>query len=139
MKGLTVEDRLQVQDLIVSYVTLLDLGKFDALAGLFLPAGVLELPEKRLQGSEQIRTHFQTASVQALHKDRLHHADSVSVGSCDWDCLVRSHYCETGRSAGGGALVLLTGGIFEDLIVHCNQGWKFSSRKFSPASPPQAS
>ena len=31
-------------------------------------------------------------------------------------------------------LVLLTSGVFEDLIVHCNHGWKFSSRKFKPAS-----
>lgn len=130
MRRLSVEDRLQVQDLVVSYVTLLDLGKFDAVAGLFLPTGALELPDKRLQGSEEIHAYFQNASVQASHRDRLHHADSLSVGTCDWDCLVRSHYFETGRGAEGGALVLLTSGVFEDLIVHCNHGWKFSSRKF---------
>jgi len=135
MKRLTVEDRLQVQDLVVSYVTLLDQGKFDALADLFLPTGVLELAaDTRLQGSGEVRTYFQTAFVQASHRDRLHHADSISVGSCEWDCLVRSHYFETGRGSSGGPVVLLTSGVFEDLIVHCNHGWKFSSRKFTPAS-----
>lgn len=139
MKRLTVEDRLQVQDLVVSYVTFLDLGKFDALADLFLPAGVLELPEAQLRGSGEVRTYFQATPVQTSHRDRLHHADSISVGSCDWDCLVRSHYFETGRNGTGGPVVLLTSGVFEDLIVHCNHGWKFSSRKFHPANPPQAS
>jgi hypothetical protein len=134
VKRLTVEDRIQVQDLVVSYVTFLDQGKFDALADLFLPAGVLELAETRLQGGGEVKTYFQSASVQASHRDRLHHADSISVGSCDWDCLVRSHYFESGRGASGGPLVLLTSGVFEDLIVHCNHGWKFSSRKFKPAS-----
>jgi hypothetical protein len=132
MKRLTVEDRLQVQDLVVSYVTFLDLGKFDALADLFLPTGVLELAETRLQGSGELKAHFQSTVVQAAHRDRLHHADSISVGSCDWDCLVRSHYFETGRGASDGPVVLLKSGVFEDLIVHCNHGWKFSSRKFRP-------
>jgi len=130
MKRLSVEDRLQVNDLVVSYVTFLDLGQFDSLAGLFLPAGVLELPENRLQGSPAIRAYFQSPDVQASHKERLHHADSISVGSCDWDCLVRSHYFETGRGSEGAGSVLLASGVFEDLIVHCSDGWKFSHRKF---------
>lgn len=132
LKRLSVEDRLQVHDLIVGYVTLLDLGQFDALASLFLPTGVIELPQTRLQGSTEIRTYFQTAAVQSSHRDRLHHADSISVGSRDWDCIVRSHYFETGRGAGREESVLLTSGVFEDLIVHCNDGWKFSHRKFAP-------
>jgi hypothetical protein len=130
MKRLSVEDRLQVNDLVVSYVTFLDLGRFDSLAGLFLPAGVLELPESRLEGAEAIRAYFQTPDVQASHKERLHHADSISVGACDWDCLVRSHYFETGRDAAGAGSALLASGVFEDLIVHCSDGWKFSNRKF---------
>ena len=123
-----MEDRLQVHDLVVRYVTCLDLGQFDALASLFLPEGVLELPEIRLQGSEEIRTYFQTDSVQALHGNRLHHADSISVGCHDWDCIVRSHYLESGRGTNGEPVLLATG-VFEDLIVHCTEGWKFSSRK----------
>lgn len=132
MRRLSVEDRLQVHDLVVSYVTFLDLGQFDALAGLFLPAGVLELPDIRVQGIEEIKRYFETDSVQADHKNRLHHADSISVGSHDWDCIVRSHYFETGRGT-DGELVLLGGGVFEDLIVHCNGGWKFSHRKLLAA------
>jgi hypothetical protein len=132
MKRLSLEDRLQVNDLVVSYVTFLDLGQFDALAGLFLPAGVLELPDIRLQGTEEIRTYFQTDSVQADHKARHHHADSISIGVHDWDCIVRSHYFETGRGAAGEP-ALLASGAFEDLIVHCNDGWRFSSRKLVEA------
>jgi hypothetical protein len=139
MKRLSVEDRLQVQDLVVSYVTLLDLAQFDALAGLFLPTGVLELPEKRLQGIGEIRAHFQNESIQAQHRDRLHHADSVAVGSRDWDCIVRSHYFETERGSGREECVLCASGVFEDLIVHCTEGWKFSTRKFSPAGRRPAS
>jgi hypothetical protein len=129
MKRLSVEDRLQVHDLVVSYVTFLDLAKPDELAGLFLPAGVLELPDIRLQGSEEIRTYFQTDSIRARHQERLHHADSIWVGVHDWDCIVRSHYVETGRSGDGGGPGLLASGVFEDLVVHCNDGWKLSNRK----------
>ena len=130
-KRLSLEDRLEVQDLIVSYVTLLDLGQFDALAGLFITTGVLELRDTRLQGHGEIGKYFQTASVQSRHQGCLHHADSILASSRDWDCIVRSHYFETGRSAGGGEPALLTRGVFEDLIVHCNDGWKFSNRKFN--------
>jgi hypothetical protein len=131
LKRLSLEDRLEIHDLVVGYSTFLDLQQFDELPRLFLGAGVLELPETKLRGAEQIGTYFQTASAQSAHQGRLHHADSIWVCSHDWDCVVRSHYFETGRSPETGGQALLVSGVFEDLIVHCNDGWKFSSRKFT--------
>jgi hypothetical protein len=135
LKRLSLEDRLEIQDLVVSYARLLDLRQFDELAGLFAVGGVLELPDKKLHGVERIKAHFQAASAQWRPKDRLHHVDSVWVCSCDWDCAVRSHYFETGWSSVRDEPVLLTSGVFEDLIVHNDGVWKFSSRKFESLDP----
>jgi hypothetical protein len=139
LKHLSLADRLEIQDLIVGYAALLDLRKFGELADLFDASGVLELPGTHLQGVAQIRTCFEAESAQSWHRDRLHHVDSIWIDCRDWDCIARSHYFETGWNPTRGECTLLTNGVFEDLIIHGTDGWKFSRRKFSPANPLPAS
>ena len=130
LKRLSHEDRLEIQDLIVSYAALLDLQRFDELTGLFIACGVIELPDGRLQGVPEFISHLQSTPAR-----RLHHVDSIWLSCCAWDCQARSHYFETGWDAARSETVVLTAGIFEDLIVHVDDQWRFGRRRFDPLDP----
>ena len=130
-KGLTLRDRIELQDLLARYAWALDTGHVDALVACFTPDAVVieevfEQPD-RWEGHESIRRlaeHYRTAPG---FPGRQHHVSQVLVEGDAARCAIRSYVFVT-ECRGEPPYVTRFAGYYEDRAVKRRGEWLFEER-----------
>ena len=113
--------------LMIRYTHLVDEGQASLVADLFVPDGVWESPDARLDGQEAIRTAFLRREQSSRSSRHICtniaidvHADDEATGLC-YLTLFRTDGAPRGTTPD---LV----GVYRDRFVRTEQGWRFVSR-----------
>lgn len=132
-----LQDRAEIEELVVRYVTALDTLDADTYADVFTEDAVYEVPGAVHEGRAAIRkivTDLQAGRARAAAEGRepaaLYHVMSnTSIEIVDDDEARHTSYAQTVRAAENGQFVVGFMGRYEDVIVKRDGRWQILSRK----------
>jgi hypothetical protein len=133
--SLTVEDRLDLLELVNDYARYFDAGDADAWAGLFVPDGCFVLEGGReVQGHDTLAEFVRTRTLES--PGIRHLTTNVSVRAAG-ESATGSAYALVLRTRPGEAVRLRTAGTYEDEFVRAEGAWRFRLRRFIPWLSPE--
>jgi ketosteroid isomerase-like protein len=130
--GLTVEDRLDIAELIARFAHCSDYGDWDGLASLYRDDVVTEMDGQtiRYTGIAEQVAHARESDAQAQGKNR-HYNFNLMIET-DGD-TIKARYAFMNVNAGRApmsAKIVVTGRM-SDTVVKTPQGWKIAHRHVS--------
>ncbi|MEU1996744.1 nuclear transport factor 2 family protein [Nocardia gamkensis] len=128
---LSIDDRLEINDLIAAHGHLMDAGELDRMDELFTPDVVYDLTEL---GFGELR------GITALREAALALGDANPVGHHITNVLITQNDAGTVVVRSKGIGINADGGCgsvtYEDVVVRESAGWRISYRKVVPRRAP---
>jgi actinorhodin biosynthesis protein ActVIA len=128
--ALTIEDRLDIQDLLSRYAHHFDSGEGEAWAALFTPDAVCEVPSLRLEGAAQLRTLPAKSAEHSGGKFRHLITNILAEPDGDGRATVLAYGLLTDWREGGKFVMLAT---YTGVLVKGAAGWRIADLKATPA------
>ena len=130
-RGLTVADRIAIQDLLARYAWALDTGDVDSFVECFTPDAVVieevfEEPD-RWEGHASLRRLAEHYKSVPDFPGRQHHVSQVLAEGNARRCAVRSFTFVT-ECRGEPPYILRFAGYYEDEVVKVRGTWLFEQR-----------
>jgi uncharacterized protein (TIGR02246 family) len=128
--GLTIEDHMEIQDLVARYNQAVDSGNGSAFADTFTEDGALDAAGSVLQGREALQG-FADAVPSSVNQPRHIATNLVIEGDGD-QARVRAYlqmYALMGEPARQG---VAASGKYDDRLAKVNGSWRFLRRTFTP-------
>ena len=128
-EALTAADRVEIFDLCARYGMHFDAGDGEACAALFAPGGAFVGPSGAVSGQEPI-----AAMVAARHEQmpELRHFPTCPALDASEGGARASSYVFALRLDEEPSIRLLTIGRYDDEFERLAEGWRFSTRKYTP-------
>jgi uncharacterized protein (TIGR02246 family) len=130
MAGMSIEDRLDVMDLVARYAECVDTADVEGYAGLFMPDGVVEHSAGSVKGRDAIRDW-----VAGLAKDRrigpeskLKHVLGLPVIRGDGHRCTARTYVVIPRQMESGEISTRLAGAYKDDLVKQDGQWLIEKR-----------
>lgn len=122
-------DRIAITDVINRYGTTIDAGDYEGLASCFSPDAVVRYGGGReFRGGEAVAEFVKGATVELVAQQHLLGNHEIAL---DGDRATATTYLHAtqieGEEAGGG--VIVTGGIYRDVLVRTGGGWLIAERE----------
>ena len=122
-------DRIAITDVINRYGTTIDAGDYEGLASCFSPDAVVRYAGGReFRGGEAVAEFVRGATVGLVAQQHLLGNHEIAL---DGDRATATTYLHAtqieGEEAGGG--VIVTGGIYRDVLVRTGGGWLIAERE----------
>jgi uncharacterized protein (TIGR02246 family) len=132
-----VEDRAEIEELVVRYVTALDTLDADAYANVFAENAEFDVTGTVYRGRDAIReivasleASRDASLAEGTEPARLYHVMSnTSIEIIDETEARHTSYAQTVRQADDGQFVVGFMGRYEDVIVKRDGRWQILSRK----------
>ena len=126
---LTVEDKLEIQELVARFAHCSDYGDWAGMEALYTPDIVTEMEgiSMRYEGVAAQIEHAKASDQQAAGKNRHYHFNLVIDENAEG---VFANYFIVNVNAGSvpmGATIVVTG-RHRDRVVKTQSGWKFAHR-----------
>jgi hypothetical protein len=129
-RGLSVEDRLDIIDLVARHAWCVDTGDVDGWVDTFAESGIFDLSGgRRYEGHTQLRQYMEQATRDRPFPGQQHHASQVVIEGEGSRCHVRSYLVGTQRVSTGAA-VLYALGSYSDTCIKQGGRWVFEKRIF---------
>ncbi len=122
--ALSIEDRLDIQDLAARYNTAIDSGDAEAWAATFTPDGTFESGGRTHQGTEAL-TAFARGFADRMAGARHWNNNMIIEG--DGDQATLRCYLLLMRAG-----QVVTSARYEDTLRRVDRQWRFASRKVVP-------
>lgn len=128
---LSVEDRLDIQELLARYAWTFDMGDVDGFVACFTEDAILcedafEEPD-RWTGADGIRAMAQFFFSRPSFPGRQHHVTHILIEGNDDAAVVRS-FCLVTDCKGEPPFPVRFAGHYLDEVVRTDLGWRFRSR-----------
>ena len=122
-------DRIAITDVINRYGTTIDAGDYEGLAACFTPDAVVRYGGGReFRGGEAVAEFVRSMTVGLVAQQHLLGNHEIVL---DGDRATATTYLHAtqieGEEAGGG--VVVTGGIYRDVLVRTDGGWLIAERE----------
>lgn len=130
MSSLSVEDRVDLIDLVARYAECVDSGDAEGYAALFTPDAVVEHSAGSVQGRDEIQAWVAAlASEDRVGKNsRLKHIMGLPVVRGDGDRATIRTYVTIPRHMDSGEIVIRLAGTYWDDCVKQDGQWLFAKR-----------
>jgi hypothetical protein len=129
--ALTVQDRLDVADLLASYSRCLDTGDVDGYVELFAPDGVLDGQAGPRSGHAAIRRVAEAMAAAASNpgpmQGQRHFAGQPVIDGDQQTCHARSSFLLIRQAPSGEPVIRAMGEYVDDCIRHDGR-WVFARR-----------
>ena len=139
MRGLSSEDRREIQDVIHRYAWALDTGDVERFVDCFCPDGVLiweafETPD-RYEGADALRRFATILRDLPTSAGRQHLVGNTLIEGGDGEARASSYVIVFTRQGEGPHLVGVMG-WYEDVLRRSERGWRISERVIRDWSGP---
>jgi hypothetical protein len=124
--GLSVEDRLDIQQLYARYCHAIDGGDPEGWAATFTANGVLEAGTVRQQGGAALAEFARGLSQYKMRHWTNNLVLEPAEGGASGRCYLVAYLL------GGDQPVISTTGIYHDDLVDTPEGWRFQKRSVVP-------
>lgn len=121
--GLSVEDRLDIQDLYARYNHAIDSGNASGWAATFTTDGVFESAQGAQQGGDALKQFAESLASRVKGRHWINNlvVDEAAPGAKGSCYLVM-------YNLGGEKPSILTTGIYRDELTKTADGWRFAKR-----------
>jgi uncharacterized protein (TIGR02246 family) len=127
--ALTVEDHLEIQNLVARYCHAIDSGDGDAFAAAFTESGVLDAGQLQLEGRPALRTFAE--QLPQVHRAPRHVASNLVIDG-DGDGATLQAYVQMFVLAGEPPRQeIAASGRYADELVREDGRWVFTRRVFT--------
>ena len=128
--ALSVEDRLNLMDLVARYAECIDSGDAECYARLFAPDGVLEARSHTAHGRAEIQDWVQGLfdENRAGKQSKLKHFLGLPVIRGDGDHATVRTYVTIPKQTESGEIVINMAGTYFDDCVRLDGEWLFAKR-----------
>jgi uncharacterized protein (TIGR02246 family) len=130
MAGMSVEDRLEVTDLVARYAECVDSGDLEGYAALFTPDGVVEYSGGSVRGRDEIKAWVDRLAKEGRigPESKLKHFLGLPViRGADERCTART-YVSIPRMMDSGEISTRLMGTYKDDIVKREGRWLIEKR-----------
>ena len=122
-------DLIQITDVINRYGTTIDAGDYEGLAGCFTPDAVVRYGSDRdFRGGEAVAEFVKGMTVDFVAQQHLLGNHEVALDGDRATATTYLHATQVVREEAGGGL-LVTGGIYRDVLVRTDDGWRIAERE----------
>ena len=130
MAGMSIEDKLDVTDLVARYAECVDTADVDGYANLFLPDGVVEHSAGTVAGRDDIRAWVTDLAKQGRigPESRLKHVLGLPVIRGDGQRCTSRTYVVIPRHMESGEISTRLVGTYKDDIVKQDGRWLIEKR-----------
>ncbi|NOW47974.1 hypothetical protein FHW96_004158 [Novosphingobium sp. SG751A] len=137
--GLSVEDRLDIQELLARYAWTFDSGDVEGFVACFTPDAILcedAFEEPDIWGGEAgIRAMAEFFFSRPSFPGRQHHVSQILIEGEGERASVRS-FCFVTDNKGEPPYHLRFAGRYDDIVVRCDGRWRFAERLIRDWSGP---
>lgn len=126
---ITIEDRLEIADLVARFTQCSDYGDWEGLAALYTPDIVTEMEgiSVRYEGIEQQVAHARESDRQAEGKNR-HYNFNLTITQADGEVLAYYAFMNVNAGHVPMASKIVVTGRMRDTVVKTEAGWKIAHR-----------
>jgi hypothetical protein len=127
---LTIEDRLEITELVARYNHAVDSGDGDAFAGTFTDGGALDVGARVIEGRAALAA-FAARLPENVRAPRHIASNLLIDGDGDAGCATLSAYVQMFALTGDPPCqVVAASGLYDDRLVKVDGRWHFERRVF---------
>jgi 3-phenylpropionate/cinnamic acid dioxygenase small subunit len=127
--GISVEDRIAIEELVTEYAWLLDHRRFDDVVSLCTDDAELRIRGQRIIGADGLQRWLDGRATSQSRRASQHQMSLLRLEPVDEDFVrgTAALVLHVAKSGGSGSYVDLVG-EYQDEYVRTDEGWRFRSR-----------
>ena len=129
MAGISVDDRIAIEELVTEYAWLLDHRKFDEVLSLFTEDAELKIRGQKVAGAEGLQAWLDQRASSQSSRSSQHQMSLLRLVPVDADVVegTAALVLHVAKSGSSGTYVDLVG-EYQDEYVRTDGGWRFRRR-----------
>ena len=122
-------DRIAITDVINRYGTTIDAGDYEGLANCFTPDSITRYGgDREFRGGEAVAEFVRGMTTDFVAQQHLLGNHEIALDGDRATATTYLHATQVEREEAGGGVVV-TGGIYRDVLVRTDDGWRIAERE----------